>query len=162
MNTGIPIRLDDRLRANFNRHRDTLQQLADALREEQQTLVSDDVEALESLTARKAAAAEELRALCNELGQLHGQKNRSFLAWLAAQPGGSALASEWQAILDLALRCQQGNAENAAMLDARHRQVRAKLQVLRGETQPTTYGPRTGAAYGGDATAFSSRTLGLA
>lgn len=162
MNTGIPIRLDDRLRANFARHRDTLQRLADALDEEQQTLVSDDVEALESLTTLKAAAAEELRVLGSELGHLHGQNSRAFLSWLSSQPGGSALVNEWQAILDLALRCQQGNAANAAMLDARHRQVRAKLQVLRGEAQQTTYGPRTGAGYGADATAFSSRTLGLA
>jgi flagellar biosynthesis/type III secretory pathway chaperone len=150
------------LLANLQQQHALMLQLADILETENRLLAGDEIESLEQLTTEKAAVAETLRALGTALTRRHGQQAEALPAWLAAQADGLALGERWQALLALAARCQQRNSANAAILDARHRQVRGKLQVLRGDPSPSVYGKGTAnKGYGGIGT-FSARSFGLA
>lgn len=137
-----PASASERLRDNLRQHLDSLQILLDLLQQEHAALPGDDVSALERITRSKASAAEHLHAL-----------GRDMLALRAAV---DTVPEEWAAMQVLAARCQSANATNASLLDVRSRSVRSKLQVLRGNPTPFSYGRC------GNASDFGSRRLGLA
>lgn len=114
--------------------------LLDTLAEENAALLQNDPEPLEAVTARKAAAADQMRELGLQLNRLRAGQAGSMDRFLALWPEGAALQQDWQALRDLAAQCQQANQANAALLEARHQQVRQTLRQLRGETPPQTYG----------------------
>lgn len=97
-------------------------------------------ETLEQLTAAKAAAVDTLRRLAEPLRRLGGSSASEVEAVLARLPDGPQALGLWRELQGLATRCQRANQENAALLEARHRQVRDTLRQLRGEQPPQTYG----------------------
>lgn len=97
-------------------------------------------EELERITAAKAAATETLRRLAEPLRRLGGTTAAEVEAALARLPQGPEMLGQWQELQGLAAQCQRANQENAALLEARHRQVRESLRQLRGEQAPQTYG----------------------
>jgi flagellar biosynthesis/type III secretory pathway chaperone len=114
--------------------------LLETLAEENTALMQNEPEPLEAVTARKAAAAEQMRELGLQLSRLRAGHSGGMDRFLALWPEGPALQQDWQTLRDLAAQCQRANQTNAALLEARHQQVRQTLRQLRGETPPQTYG----------------------
>jgi flagellar biosynthesis/type III secretory pathway chaperone len=126
---------------NLREQLETAGRLAELLAQEKTALLENaPPELLESLIATKSVAAERLRQLGLPLQQLGAGKPAQLEAALARLADGGRSLADWQALRTLAAQCQRANQENAALLEARHRQVRDTLRQLRGEAPAQTYG----------------------
>jgi len=114
--------------------------LLDTLAEEKAALMQNEPEPLENVTARKGAAAEQMRELGLQLARLRNGQPGGMDRFLGQFPEAAALQRDWQGLRDLAEQCQRANQENAALMEARHQQIRQTLRHLRGEAPPQTYG----------------------
>ncbi len=136
--------LGQRLKDNLQQHLDCATVLQSTLDEEHRALTANDAETLLRVTQTKAAAAETLRALGDDLIRLRRDGNfASVDAMFAAAPEAAELSQQWNEILELATQSHAANRRNAALLDVRQTQVRAALEVIFPTQSAQTYG-RTG------------------
>lgn len=121
--------------------RDAARTLLGLLAEEKAALLhQQSPEVLETLTAAKTAAVDRLRELAEPLRRLGIAGTAEIERLLATLPGAVQGLQDWRELGALARDCQTANLENAALLEARHRQVRDALRSLRGEADPNVYG----------------------
>lgn len=111
------------------------------LESERNALVSSDVEALETVCKTKAAAAQRLFQLGEQMKIFvaPGLKGAEVEAQLARHPNGSTLVEQWRHLTALATRCSEANRANGAMVEAREVQVRGALAAMQPEA-PAVYG----------------------
>ena len=128
----------------------SLTQLEALLGQEHDTLVANNVEALEQATQKRQVAIsallrieDERRSLC----QMHGQSAdvvglEKLLAW--CDPRGT-LKAHWADCAALAGRCRDLNERNGALVMARMKRVEGLLGVITRRETVATYGPQGGA-----------------
>jgi flagellar biosynthesis/type III secretory pathway chaperone len=146
-----------RLKGNLQQHLDCTAVLQSALDEEHRALTANDAESLLQVTQTKAAAAETLRALGDELIRLQRDSSCTSIDALLATADAEGLSPQWNEILERATQCHRANRRNAALLDVRQTQVRAALELIFPTQVAQTYG-RSGHSGG----PVGTRSFGLA
>jgi len=150
--------LGQRLRDNLQQHLDCTVVLQSALEDEHRALTANDADTLLRVTQTKAAAAETLRTLGDDLARLRRDAgNLTVDDLIASAPDADTLNPQWQEILERATECHGANRRNAALLDVRQTQVRSALELIFPTQNAQTYG-RSGYSGG----PVGTRSFGLA
>jgi flagellar biosynthesis protein FlgN len=125
----------------------SLTQLEELLAREHETLVTNNIEALEQATEKRQVAIgallrieDERRSLC----QMHGHSPdlvglEKLLAW--CDPRGT-LKAQWADCAARAGRCRDLNERNGALVMARMKRVEGLLGVITRRDAVSTYGPQ--------------------
>jgi flagellar biosynthesis/type III secretory pathway chaperone len=160
---AAPQRIPEGVAADLREERAAMQAFLDLLQEEQASLLRGDADAVGALLARKSGWLQKLAGLAERRrGFLRAQSypadRRGMDHWLSAQPTASALAAEWQALLQLTHQACQANDANGALIAMRMQSNQQALAAL-------TTAARSSALYGKDGQAvgaWGSRPLGAA
>jgi flagellar biosynthesis/type III secretory pathway chaperone len=125
----------------------SLTQLEELLAREHETLVANNIEALEQATEKRQVAIgallrieDERRSLCH----MHGHSPdlaglEKLLAW--CDPRGT-LKAQWAECATRAGRCRDLNERNGALVMARMKRVEGLLSVITRRDTVATYGPQ--------------------
>lgn len=123
----------------------------DALQSERAALQLRDSEALTSAISRKqdtlnsaAALEQQSRPLLAELGGSRRRAGRE-----------QNLSTRWQRLVNLTQQCRALNEGNGLMINGQRRVVEQTLRILRGDSNPQTYGADGASAPG----RLSGRTI---
>jgi flagella synthesis protein FlgN len=123
--------------------------LLDVLRQEQQLLVSADIEALPAVTTRKTALVTQMTLLSAQRHRSLGKcgfpaEEAGMDAWIAAS-GDARAESEtlWQALLRHTREAKELNRINGVLINKQMGQTQDALQALRpqGAASNNFYGP---------------------
>ncbi len=126
----------DEMRRLLDQEVRALDEVMETLDQEREALMSRDTVALELATRRKTdglAAVDHLEQRRRELApDLHSMEQ------LATVP---EVASRWERVLDLTRQSREQNEANGRMIRRQQRRVASTLQLLRGESGESDYGP---------------------
>lgn len=118
--------------------------LLKTLDQERQALLGNSMDALETVSADKLSAANQLQALSLSLEKINAAPPQIEQL---AQASEGPLRERWQSLLQLAAQCQAANLANGALLDERQNQLRRKQRSISSHLPATTYGRGGDAAY---------------
>lgn len=123
--------------------------LLDVLAQEQQLLVSADIEALPAVTTRKTALVTQMTLLSAQRHRALGKsgfpaEEAGMDAWIAASGEARAESSTlWQALLEHTRQAKELNRINGMLINKQMSHTQGALQALRppGAAQTNFYGP---------------------
>lgn len=127
-----------------------MQALTQLLDEEQQVLVNNEAEKLETITPNKnqlLAQVVELEKVRNELLSKAGYSNDSsgMRLYCATQPSNVALDNAWKNLLAISAQAQEKNKTNGLLISRHLNRNQASLNVLQSGS-----GHQAGSMYGAD------------
>lgn len=115
--------------------------LVTTLEQERQALLSNQMEALEQVSAAKYQAATQLQSLSATLQRVHNDsKGIENAIRQCAQAQSVTLMSRWNELKRVAAQCQKSNLSNGALLEERQSQMRWAQRALNGGQVASTYG----------------------
>ena len=123
--------------------------LLDVLKQEQQLLVSADIDALPAVTTRKTALVSQMTLLSAQRHRALGKcgfpaEESGMDAWIAASGAArEEAAALWQALLDHSRQAKELNRVNGMLINKQMGHTQGALQALRppGAAQNNFYGP---------------------
>jgi flagella synthesis protein FlgN len=133
--------------ATLEEERSTAQELLDCLKQEQQSLISAEMDTLSLATAKKVALVTRLTTLAKSRhralgGAGHAADESGMPAWLATNRNPSAHSQQWQALLALARDAKEVNRVNGILIGGHLSRTQGMLQAMRGGAATAgVYGP---------------------
>lgn len=122
--------------------------LVDILQEEQNHLLSANIDRLEPLVAQKAALVVELSSYTRERHEYLKQAGREttqagMQSWLENEAGTAQAAQTWQELVTLSRSAKELNRLNGLLISSHLSRNQQALLILRGNSQPEagSYGP---------------------
>lgn len=123
--------------------------LLDVLKQEQQLLVSAEIENLPAVTTRKTALVTQMTLLSAQRHRALGKsgfpaQESGMDAWIAASGAArEEAAALWQALLDHTRQAKELNRINGMLINKQMSHTQGALQALRppGAAQNSFYGP---------------------
>jgi flagellar biosynthesis protein FlgN len=120
--------------------------LLEVLKQEQQYLISADIDALTALTPAKSALVNDMAVLASQRHSALGAagfkpEEAGMEAWLAAS-GDAGAQQFWQQVLDQTREAKELNRMNGALINKHLSHTQGALQALRPQSPaPNMYGP---------------------
>lgn len=140
----MPSKLAEQLDALILSQTDCARALQTTLEAEHQCLLSGDLEQLHGILSAKDGSAQRLSDLGRQMGRLCGGPEQMEATVVAC--GDGTLTAHWQALLQVALLCQQANFANGALLMERQARLRSLQHVINDDPMPAVYGQRGSSA----------------
>jgi flagella synthesis protein FlgN len=117
--------------------------LLDLLKQEQQMLVSAEIEGLEAVTSKKTALINQMTLLSAQRHRALGKagfaaEEAGMEAWIAAS-GDQHIAQAWTALLDTTREAKELNRVNGMLINKQISNTQGALAVLRPSAGGQTY-----------------------
>lgn len=132
----------------LNQEIDAARKLVDILQEEQNHLLSANIDKLEPLIAKKAALVVVLSQYTRERHERlkqagHDTTLAGMQAWLENEASSAQVVQNWQELVALSCSAKELNRLNGMLISSHMSRNQQALAILRGNSQPEAgnYGP---------------------